>query len=646
MRERGEISSFDINKSESGRESRVETRALGLKDQLREFLASLRESGIYSADVPELTRSEDAEAENIIETMSSSEPEQTSLLKKFRSLPPVFRKGLLALAFASEVAAAQSVFGESRQKQEYKSMRSEVRPRPPTELRLGRNHVMIENDETGIFVKHNFRRPESLAEAGKMFLEPLSFGMKFTVGRDAWAAKVLTGSSKGEDFVFSADIPYEYARDFEKASPADRKKMEEEMEQKARGLVEKILPSIIGVSFFKDEVKNIAARNAGKIKEVTIDGFASGETDTGIDRNDARNQRLSELRAENAAYVLKKVMKENGIEAGEIRYQGKGEQHLAKDERAELLRDAASLKIGPNGLPEDIKLVELIKRYNDGKITRQDIKEHLDRYVGQKRKVAVTIETDERKFVLVLPLPLLLPLLARLIPDRTGSSSALYAHFLESPPGNENLGEEDRIRGRRAGRNLRRGHLLTDPVRPLRDAVKGYSGSGNPAPEYRDEIAAGARHWRKRTPRERINLDFDPNLPLAQRAQALGFVIDRYGRMAASLTGRRRGESRRRSFDLVNVYRDREAMQSLLRAIAREHTPQGFRHVPNLILNENVSVQFEFRATAPWPGHGGIGHRRERIFGAVVIVDNQRYGISSQDLATIADHYLAGQQRE
>lgn len=55
------------------------------------------------------------------------------------------------------------------------------------------------------------------------------------------------------------------------------------------------------------------------MSEIRIDGFASPESDRRVGTNDPRNEKLSEMRAENAAYVLQQLFRNKGIEVAEIK---------------------------------------------------------------------------------------------------------------------------------------------------------------------------------------------------------------------------------------------------------------------------------------------------------------------------------------
>jgi len=487
-----------------------------------------------------------------------------------------------------------------------------------------------------------------------MFVEPLSFGIKFRLGKNyTLPTRIVTGP--GNEFVFEADIPYEYARDFKKANPVDQKKMEADMEKKARGLIEKILTQVIGLSFYKDEARNIGRKGSVMVNEIKIDGFASPESDRGINTDDPRNIALSEMRAENAAYVLQRLFENKGIEVAEIKYRGRGEMHLSQTEREKLLQDAAEIKIGSDS-PEEKRLLELVRRYNDGVINREEIKRNLDQIIGEKRKVAITVTTNERNYVLILPLPLLLPALLPLLSRRrNGYKADVYAEFIPGPEDDgDNLNRVARDEARQIGRNIREDALWSSQPRPLSDVVKGYSATDNLQRQYAEEVVRSTRHWRKRGVRQRIQLDLEQNMPLASRVGALAFVVDRYLRMTPTLANKR-SIFGRGSYDLVNIYRDREALQALLNRIARTsiqvvHLPPPLGsgeprslNLPPPNIPQHGRVVFEFNS-APQRQRRGTQGRREAISTARVWVNRRRYSLDLEELQRLANTYIASRR--
>lgn len=313
--------------------------------------------------------------------------------------------------------------------------------------------------------------------------------------------------------------------------------------------------------------------------------------------------------------------------------------------------------------------MNLIIRYNDGLITREEVRQDLDRIIGGKRRVAITVSREDRSYILILPAPILLylttHLLRRFLRRGGGSVNAVYAEFVPGPGGPERGAGPTRLAGptrreaRAIGRSIRQDH--PDRVRPSADVVKAYSGTGELAEEYAREIRRGARHWRKGVERRRIQLDFNPDTPLVDRVSGLAFVIDRYLRMTPTLMrsnirGRRR-RRRDRDYDLINVYEDREVLDVLLARIVRSDVNDRGRpeRMPPPRVPENGRVRFEFyspgfilerlfgyqRGSASSRGTAG---RRQAVYEAYVQIGNRRYLLDRRELHELADSYLANHQ--
>lgn len=576
-----------------------------------------------------------------IEKLSSAR----SLLQRIRELPISVKGSLAALVLTTEVAAAEAAFPPD---EEYTVIPTDEILPDVTTIRFENDHIIIE-DDAGLFLKHNFKKPESLADVGKMFVEPLSFGITFNLGKDNIIARVLTDSNNAtqDPFIFTADIPYEYARDFATASAIDQQAMKADMTRKAKILIDQILPHVVGLSFHKDEVRHIDREGSVTVSQVTIDGFASPESDSGIGTKDPRNKQLSDMRAENAAHVLRRVFQEEGIHVKEMKYRGAGELPLTTHEREQLLQDAHEIKIDHNA-PENQQLLELVKQYNNGTITEEAVQSSLKEIIGEKRKVAVTITTNERRFVMILPLPIFLPLAARLLRglfegDRLGIN-AVYAEFTLGPGShNARLDRATTRHARQVGRDIRQNHF--DPVQPRRDVVKGYSDTSQASTEYSQNVVRGARHRRKREGRQKVQLDFNPNLPLPDRVNALAFVVDRYLRMTPSLMSERNviGQRATRDYDFMNIYEDREALQTLIERIARtDIDAMGLqRHLPPPNIPDSGEVRFQFTSGGLNPATpGGVGIRRDRVYGAYVWVDRVQYQLNRQALNELANNYI------
>lgn len=651
---------FDIKRhSSESASAEEEPRQKPLKERLSELLGSVREFlGIEEEAVEDIDDAEYIEKEigQLTSALEKREGTKPTLLEKLRRLPKAVKGGIGTLLLATEISAAEAAFRKPEQaeptKKEYKVVQQlEKAPAPPISIRFEGDHAIVEGDDLGFFVKHNFKFPESVADVGKMFLEPLSFGVKFKLGeKGALAAKIITGA-EGQPFVFEAEVPYEYARDFKKASPVDRKKMEEDMEHKAKELIDNILPTVVGLSFYKKDVREIGRQGSVEINEVTIDGFASPESDRGIDTSDPRNKVLSEMRAENAANVLQRLFQKKGIDVGEIKYRGVGEAHLLPEEHDKLLEDAYEINLGVDGLEDEVML-ELVKKYNRGEIASSEVKENLDRIIGDKRKVAISVETNERSYVLILPLPIFLiagmSLLKKLSSRREyHGRPRVYAEFVPGPhSGDYDITEATRKHARKVGKDIR--PLSYPRVRPRKDVIKGYAGKTRSQEQYAQEVVEGAKHKAKRRTHKKVLLDLDPRMPLPDRVRALAFVVDRYLRMAPTLLKERNifGKLRDKYFDLVNVYQDREALGELLGTIiqrdATAHRAAGTHFREKLPGNGRVTFEFLPLAYSRGPERGGVKARRASVFLANVSVGGiGRYEIDRSKLHALADEYIS-----
>ena len=267
--------------------------------------------------------------------------------------------------------------------------------------------------DVSVVLQHNIRMPESLADLGKMLIEPLSVSISIPYGKDNAVAKVRTmlGYKDGEPQIVDIEIPYTYAEHFDTADPKDREKMRGQAREDAEKLFEKILTTTFGPSFFKKEAEE-HHREFGspltKVNTMDVEGYASPETADGINTNDIRNQKLSKLRAENATEIISELFKEKNIGVDEIYFQGKGEVVLSPQELKKLAAESVQLDLADRQNPESEKVLKIIQQYDDHRITNQDALRLLEETVGSKRKVAVHMEINEEKKILVLPIPALL----------------------------------------------------------------------------------------------------------------------------------------------------------------------------------------------------------------------------------------------
>ncbi len=311
------------------------------------------------------------------------------------------------------------------------------------------NTLALETKDIGqdvsLAIQHNIKRPESLAELGKMLLEPVSVSLSFPYGKDNLVAMVRTriGYEDGETQVIDVEIPYRYAQKFDTADPKDREKMKEQAMDDARKLFDKILTNVSGLSFFKREAGQHHREFSAPLTEVDsmkVEGFASPESTDGVNLGDVRNQGLSKLRAENAAATIRELFKEKNIGVEEITFQGEGEDALSAEELKRLAEEAVKLDLSNINSPQNTKVLKIIKDYNAGSITEDSALKLLDEVVGGKRKVAVHLEINNEKKVFVLPLPLLLaawPIIRKIssvVDDWRGGGSweGFPHHFIRS----------------------------------------------------------------------------------------------------------------------------------------------------------------------------------------------------------------------
>jgi len=262
-------------------------------------------------------------------------------------------------------------------------------------------------------IQHNLEKPESLAEFSKMLIEPVSISFSFPYGKDNLVAIIRTklGYGEKETQIVDVEIPYKYAEQFDKADPKDKEKMKEQAMEDAEKLFEEILTNVFGPSFFKKDAEEHHREFSTPITEVSamdVEGFASPESTKGINLKDVRNQKLSKLRAENASETIRELFKEKNIGVEEITFHGGGEVALDDEELKKLANEAVQLDLSNPNDKQGVKVLEIIEKYNDGSITEESAKELLDEIVGSKRKVAIHLEIDKEKKILVLPIPLLL----------------------------------------------------------------------------------------------------------------------------------------------------------------------------------------------------------------------------------------------
>ncbi|HEY4489914.1 MAG TPA: hypothetical protein VJC12_01510 [Candidatus Paceibacterota bacterium] len=242
-----------------------------------------------------------------------------------------------------------------------------------------------------------------------------------------------------EEGVASTDIPYEYARQFDLSpearknlNPGDYEKMEEAVKNDlSRRLVDQI--SGLSSNFWGEE--GIAERRVRgihgpeeehefKIKSIRITGHASPE---GRDSSgavtirqgvvDAENIKLAAARASGGMDVLKEILIEKGVsneEFDRLVAVSSVEDQFSDQEMVEL----SGLSQNEEGAADDEKILNLVKKYNAGKIEDAAVKSKLDEIIGSKRRVTFEIEYEnESASRYAIPIPLfllLLPALSRL----------------------------------------------------------------------------------------------------------------------------------------------------------------------------------------------------------------------------------------
>lgn len=362
-----------------------------------------------------------------ISTDARQIPAELSVLGKIRALA---KSGTTALALlaALEVFFTNRAFASEESAKPYAEVErlpGQVRRAAMPGIKSGKRHIEFRGTDSSIILEHQLRIPRSLAEAGKIFVEPvtLMLTMPYERGNKSLIAKIFMDSRDKDPkaFTVDVDIPYQYARDFETASPADQKKMEQEMLSNAKEFFERLLPAIAGPSFFKKEIAQEHGRSeesSAQITKLSIAGFASPEGEGTIGADTVRNRKLAKLRAENAATVLKNIFKQYGVGVEAIEYQGRGEAQFSQDEITQLLQLSHELRLERDGAPDDQNILALIKRYNDGEIKMPEAVRKLNALIGSKRKVAIHVEVAERKGILVVPVPLFLLLIAGVLGRR------------------------------------------------------------------------------------------------------------------------------------------------------------------------------------------------------------------------------------
>lgn len=232
------------------------------------------------------------------------------------------------------------------------------------------------------------------------------------------------GKETTEEGKVRFEIPYEYSRLFDTGKPldaADHEKLAEYIDQKLR---EEFADKIYGFDddVYKTHHQNGAAENL-KITGIAITGSASpeghaskGPSTLEQGKADDENLTLALKRAETAMGLTEDSLKKLGITVeqleGAAKAMGGKEIQFTDEEMGEL----TTLAAGEDGADPLEKIFNLTVKYNDGAIEDPQALAALNKIIGSKRKVAVTVSYEGNKDTTVLiPIPwiIFLPLLRR-----------------------------------------------------------------------------------------------------------------------------------------------------------------------------------------------------------------------------------------
>ncbi len=284
----------------------------------------------------------------------------------------------------------------------------------------GDDFLRFDFGEESLIFQSNLEKPHSVEELGEMLLEPVTVGVGLPGNEPILHPflEFIAGERKDElnqSFLVNLEVPYQYAEHFDKASPVDKQKMKDDLRKSVMQLMERIMPVLFGFSYKDQKERLMTGQQRSEIEKVglksaKVAGYASPEDDNAVDINDSSifNQKLSELRAENAAISLKDLFKEEGLSVEDVSYQGKGEIPLTAEEMKGLKKYV--YKLGKDGkkFVDDRKIQGLVSKYNKGQISDKDANELLAEVIGDKRKVAIEVEVKGRRVLLVIPAPLFL----------------------------------------------------------------------------------------------------------------------------------------------------------------------------------------------------------------------------------------------
>lgn len=636
---------------------------------------------------PDLKNLEPEQAVGVVEDLANSKTLSSANITRLQQMANkikhtagnLSRKTLLAsLIFATETVGIDKAMAQTKESPNSATPVEKIADQPNKSFSYrfdGKDMAVVSAGDTNVMFKHNIKYPESWTDLGKMLLEPVSIGISTEYGKGDFTMKLIMGEDDS-DFTLSVDFPYEYARDFEKATPAERQKMEEEMRKRAEELLGQLLPHILSGSTQTEAFQKATNEqgNTARVKKLDITGYASSESEDKLNADDPRNLNLSGMRAENAATILQKIMSEQGIKVDSVETHAGGEIHVSDAERDEIIKSSHQFTGKESNAELNKKLLYFVEHYNQGDIAKNsELYTELEKHFGNNRKVSVNVEVGDKTGLIVVPLPLLLALLPLLRKFRIsdywpgkdfdnkdrGIRRAMHISFLPRQHGQEF--EQELAQAERIGQNkfdYIQNHLrgITDPDITNRDAIKGYGGTGEQNQELLNRVTHESDFHTSqiRTPRVRAELDLTREKPIEDRVGALAFMLDRYIRMAPSVTGYD-GENalQAKIVDALNVYNDPEAMSNLLSQILVDKEKLQPVHTD---LSKR-SVRFEVMAIGTKTASrynrfkGGVQARRELIhdlFPEVYVshlpdesVKDAVYHIDVRKLWKLADEYRA-----
>lgn len=232
----------------------------------------------------------------------------------------------------------------------------------------------------------------------------------------------------------NVEILYQYARLFDLAkalNPDDRKKTEKLIEEELSKRITNELVLAISKAAYEaskldagvkilslgdlEELKNLQVRGVYVVGYASPEGPAWKGPNT-INEIDQENIELAKLRAEDMIPAIQKALGRVFANEREINefIEINGEELQFSAEELSKLYELAN-KLGYKG-DRLQKIFEMIVDYNDGKIQEEEAKKTLDEIIASKRKVVLMVDYEgDRRAVLLIPIPLLLPLWIKII---------------------------------------------------------------------------------------------------------------------------------------------------------------------------------------------------------------------------------------